>query len=101
MERIVSATDARIRFGELMRWVVESRRPVVVERGGKPHVVVLSVDEYDRLLTGQQEQDDWRQLVRQAREQIQAELGERELPPPEDVIRQMREERDARLLAMR
>ena len=59
------------------------------------------MDEYDRLLTGQQEQDDWRQLVRQAREQIQAELGERELPPPEDVIRQMREERDARLLAMR
>jgi hypothetical protein len=72
-----------------------------VERGGKPHVVVLSVDEYDRLQAGQQEQDDWRQLVRQAREQIQAELGERELPPPEDVIRQMREERDARLLAMR
>jgi prevent-host-death family protein len=101
MERTVSATDARIRFGELMRWVVESQRPVVVERGGKPHVVVLSVDEYDRLLTRQQEQDDWRQLVRQAREQIQAELGERELPPPEDVIRQMREERDARLLAMR
>ena len=101
MERTVSATDARIRFGELMRWVVESQRPVVVERGGKPHVVVLSVDEYDRLQAGQQEQDDWRQLVRQAREQIQAELGGRELPPPEDVIRQMREERDARLLAMR
>jgi len=59
------------------------------------------MDEYDRLLTRQQEQDDWRQLVRQSREQIQAELGECELPPPEDVIRQMREERDARLLAVR
>ena len=59
------------------------------------------MDEYDRLLTRQQEQDDWRQLVRQAREQIQAELGERELPPPEEVIRRMREERDERLLAIR
>jgi hypothetical protein len=59
------------------------------------------MDAYDRLLTRQQEQDDCRQLVRQAREQIQVELGERELPSPEEVIYRMREERDARLLAVR
>ncbi len=97
---MVSATEARVRFGELMRWVVESQKPVIVERGGKPHVVVLSVDKYESLLTGQQEQEDWRELVHQARAQIQAELGGRELPPPEEVIRQMREERDAQLLAL-
>ena len=101
MERTMSATDARIRFGELMRWVVESKRPVVVERGGRPHVVVISVDEYERLVAGRQEGATWRDLVRQARDQIAAELGDRELPPPEDVIRQMREERDAQLLAVR
>jgi prevent-host-death family protein len=101
MERRVSATDARIRFGELMRWVVESQEPVVVERQGQPHVVVLSVDTYERLLAGRQEREDWRELVHQAREQIRAELGERPLPPPEEMIQQMREERDAQLLAVR
>ncbi|HEY63480.1 MAG TPA: type II toxin-antitoxin system Phd/YefM family antitoxin [Caldilineae bacterium] len=101
MRRVVSATEARIRFGELMRWVVENQEPVIVERGGKPHVVVLSIAEYRRLLAGQQAQEDWKALVQQAREQIRAELGERELTPPEEIIRQMREERDAQLLAMR
>jgi prevent-host-death family protein len=101
MERTVSATEARIRFGELMRRVVESQEPIIVERGGKPHVVVLSVDKYEDLLAGQQEQENWRERVQQAREQIRAELGERELTPPEEVLRQMREERDAQLLALR
>ena len=83
-----------------MRWVVESQKPIIVARGGKPHIVVLPIDEYERLRAGQREQDDWRDLVRQAREQIQAELGERELPPPVELLRQMREERDAQLVAL-
>ena len=101
MKRTVSATEARIHFGELMRRVVESQEPIVVERGGKPHVVVLSVDQYEDLLAGQRPQEDWRELVHQAREQIRAELGGSELTPPEEVLRQMREERDAQLLAVR
>ena len=101
IKRTVSATEARIHFGELMRRVVESQEPIIVERGGKPHVVVLSVDQYEDLLAGRQQQENWRELVQQAREQIRAELGERELTPPEEVLRQMREERDAQLLALR
>jgi len=100
MERTMSATDVRVRFGEVMRWVVEKQKPIIVERGGKPHVVVLSVEEYERLRAGRRERDDWRDLVRQAREQMRIELGERVLPPPEEIIRQMREERDAQLVAL-
>ena len=100
MGRVVSATEARIHFGELMRQVVENQEPIIVERGGKSHVVVLSVDEYERLLRGQQQQEDWRELVVQARAQIRDELGERELPPSEEILRQIREERDAQLLAL-
>ena len=96
MESVVSATEARIHFGELMRRVVEGQEAIIVERGGKPQVVVLSVAEYERLGDGQQRQPDWRTLLREAQEQIQAELAGRELrPSTEEVIRQMREERDA------
>ncbi len=55
----------------------------------------------NQLMAEQGEQEDWKELVRQAREQIRAELGERQLPPPEEMIRQLREERDAQLLALR
>ena len=101
MQRTVSATEARVHFGELMRHVVEHQQPVIVEHSGKPHVVVISVEKYERLLTAQKEGEDWRELVRQAREQIQADLGGRDLTPPEEVLREVREERDARLAAMR
>jgi len=101
MERKMSATEARIHFGELMRDVVERQEPVVVERGGKPHVVVISVDEYERLMATQEDQEDWRELVSQAREQVRADLGDRELAPPEAMVREMREERDEQLSGLR
>jgi prevent-host-death family protein len=96
MNRVISATEARVHFGELMRRVAQDEEPVIVERGGKPQAVVLSVDRYKRLLAGQQ-QDDWWALVEQARNLVRADLGDRELPPVEDIIREMREERDAQL----
>ena len=100
MGRVVSATEARIRFGELMRQVVENREAIVVERGGKSHVVVISVEEYERLLRGRQ-QGGWKELVSSARTQIQTDLGGRTLPRPEEIIDQNREERDEHLLDMR
>ena len=100
MDRVVSATEARIRFGELMRQAVENRETIVVERGGKAHVVIMSVEEYERLLK-RQHQGDWRELVHGARAQIQAELGDRTLPRPEDILDQIREGRDEQLLGLR
>jgi prevent-host-death family protein len=101
MERRMSATDARIHLGEPMRHVVETQEPVVVERGGVPHVLVISVDEYERLMAAQEDQEDWRDLVSQAREQVRADLGDPELTPPEEVLRQLRQERDEQRAALR
>jgi len=101
IEQNVTATEARIHFGELMRRVVERRQIVVVERGGKPHVVVISVEEYERLKSAEVTKPDWRTLVDDAQSQIQSELGGRELTSPEEIIRQMREERSAQLADLR
>src|SRR4030042_1950685 len=78
MERVVSATEARIRFGELMRHAVETQEAIIVERGGKSYVVIMSVEEYERLLKRQQ-QDEWKDLVHGARAQIHADLSGRSL----------------------
>src|SRR4030042_5040517 len=99
MERVVSATEARIRFGELMRHAVETQEAIIVERGGKSYVVIMSVEEYERLLKRQQ-QDEWKDLVHGARAQIHADLGGRTLPRPEEILEQVREGRDEQLLAM-
>jgi prevent-host-death family protein len=100
MDRVVSATEARIRFGELMRQAVENHETIIVERGGKSHVVVISVEEYERLCK-QQQRGNWKELVHGARARIQAELGDRTLPRPEEILEQVREDRDEQLLDLR
>jgi len=40
-----------------------------------------------------EQETDWKELVRQAHERIQADLGGRDLPSPEDVLGQLRDER--------
>lgn len=102
MRRVITATDARIRFGELIRRVADSRESVIVERGGKPQVVIISLPEYEQLLEGQQkDSSEWKILVDAARERIRAESTGRKRMPPEEVIARMREDRDDQLVGLR
>ena len=50
--RTLSATDVKNRFGRVLREISKSGGPIVVERGGKPVAVILSVDEYRRSQAG-------------------------------------------------
>ena len=96
MKYTVSATDARIRFGEIMRRA--KKGPVIVERGGKPEGVVISKQEYDQLVSAAPRLD-WRKQLEETHALIRARFGDREIePPPEEIIRQGREERDEQIL---
>ncbi|MCA0431622.1 MAG: type II toxin-antitoxin system Phd/YefM family antitoxin [Proteobacteria bacterium] len=51
--QIMSAKDAKYGFGRLID--IARSEPVTVEKHGRPVVVVLSVEEYDRLRAPQTE----------------------------------------------
>lgn len=101
MEKVVSATEARIHFGQMMRRVTEEKQAIIVERSGQPQIVMISVEAYERLLAASLTRHTWWDQLHQVRERIAADLAGRTLPPVDETIRQMREERDAELLDMR
>lgn len=99
MKKTVSATEARIHFGELMRAAVEQSDTIVVERSGTPQVVILPIAEYDRLCEGREQPEEWEVLLDRAHELIRQRHGDQVMPDAAEVIRLGREERDAELLA--
>jgi len=94
MERRMTATEARVHFGEVLRVVADDGETVVVERDGKPRVVVISIDEYRRLTQDRDVRPHWKILLDEAHDQIRREGNLPLIPPPEDVIREGREIRD-------
>jgi prevent-host-death family protein len=97
----ITATDARVRFGKMLRQVAEEGETVLVERGGQPQVVVMSLGEYDRLSSLEDRQPPWQLLLDEILEEVDRERAGAPLPPAEELIREMREERDAELLGLR
>ena len=94
MLRVISATKARIHFGDVMKQAKIA--PVIVERDGKAEVVVLSKKAYDRLIAAK-ENTDLKKRLEDLHTQIRAEVAGRTLPDPAEVIDQGRKERDEQL----
>ncbi|MGH2530948.1 MAG: type II toxin-antitoxin system Phd/YefM family antitoxin [Thermomicrobiales bacterium] len=99
MQRPMSATEARVRLGEVLRRVTEDEDTVIVEHAGRPEAIAISVSEFERLRSAEPVEVDWWALAQQAREHIAGFLGNRPPPSVDEIIHQMREERDAELLA--
>lgn len=59
MATTYSIAEARNQFAALVRDAEESKQPVQVTRRGQPVAVILSAEEYGRLLTNQQKRDFW------------------------------------------
>jgi prevent-host-death family protein len=91
LDRTVNATEARIRFGEIMREA--QKTPITVVRDGKPEVVIISKQAYDRLVSSLPPRG-WQELVAAVRERVTGDLAERTLPLPDDLLFELREDRD-------
>ncbi|MEJ5311732.1 MAG: type II toxin-antitoxin system Phd/YefM family antitoxin [Anaerolineae bacterium] len=100
MERQMSATQVRVNFGEVLRYVSTKQLPIIVKHTGKPQAVLIAIEEYERLKEASQPTPDWRIALDQALQlgkAIHARRGSEPLPDAAEMIHQMREERDAQL----
>jgi prevent-host-death family protein len=95
MFKTISATKARIHFGDVMKQAKIA--PVIVERDGKAEVVVLSKKTYDQLVDAKK-QANLQKRLELLHAQIRIELKGKKLPDISEIIRQGREERDEQLL---
>ncbi|MCB0102236.1 MAG: type II toxin-antitoxin system Phd/YefM family antitoxin [Anaerolineales bacterium] len=94
MLKTISATKARINFGDVMKQAKIA--PVIVERGGKAEVVVLSKKAYDQLVAAKAHADVQKR-IEALHTKIRAELKGKSLTDISELIRQGREERDDQL----
>jgi len=92
----ITAAEAKERFGELIRDVSEGQEAVLIEKDGEPQAVVISLHEYTRLRdkTPESGEQDWRARIDRLQKRVAEDLGGSPLPPAEEVVRRMREERD-------
>ncbi|MBL8092383.1 MAG: type II toxin-antitoxin system Phd/YefM family antitoxin, partial [Anaerolineales bacterium] len=95
MLKTISATKARIHFGDVMKQAKIA--PVIVERDGKAEVVVLSKKAYDQLVDAKK-QANLQKRLELLHAQIRVELKGKKLTDISEIIRQGREERDEQLL---
>lgn len=102
MPTTVSATEARVRFGAMLRRIAEERATYIVERGGERRVVVLSVEEYEDLVAATRGagRRDALAAAHALGQRVRARRGDAPMRTPEDVIRADREARDLGLAAL-
>ncbi len=101
-KRTISATEARVHFGELLDSVAQNNDVVYVQRAGVPQAVVVPVDVWEQ---SQEEEDPWTaaarrmeaywEYMKKAREARGDEYVEIDV---EEIIRKGREDRDEQLL---
>jgi prevent-host-death family protein len=99
-ERTISATEARVHFGELLDSVVHNLDIVYVERAGVPQVVVVPIGEWKR---HKRKRDPWEGFMEEMEDHwafMEAEwkAGRARDFDAAELIRAGREERDEQLL---
>lgn len=50
MPRTVTATEAKTKFGSIVDWAAESKDDVIVESHGEPRAVIISFEEYQKVI---------------------------------------------------
>jgi prevent-host-death family protein len=97
-ERTVSATEARVHFGELLDGVTKRNDVVFVERAGGAAAVVVSIQEWQRRCQG--ENNPWAGIAEKMEAHwsyMREKYGDSlDRDAVDEILRIAREDRDAR-----
>lgn len=93
MPKILTATEARIHFGELLRTVNTIDDHIVIEKDGRPAAVMMSPDHF-ATLSRRYTPEDILERARQTREMIAQAFAGRPIPDADELIDEGRDDVD-------
>ena len=63
MVKVIKATEAKNRFGEIIKQAYLGEEHVIVKRGGIPVVAIVPIADYERLMVPEEMPDEFAQTV--------------------------------------
>lgn len=63
----ISSTEAQNKFGQVMNDVTQNQTRYIIERRGSPQAVVLSFDDFSRILNDESEQQSINAMLKEVR----------------------------------
>jgi prevent-host-death family protein len=85
MPRTMSATDARVHFGEVIRIVNTSGDHIVVEKDGRRAAIILSPVQFDEL-TRHFDAEEFIERARNSRERVASWFKDQPFPDIDELI---------------
>jgi len=92
MHKHMSATETRVRFGEVLRAVDSGGDYVIVERDGRPIVAIVPIREFDEFWSAKAK--DWLEGARRSREMIAKLYAGKPIPDADELINGGRDDID-------
>ena len=62
----LSATEVKNRFGRVLREIMQTGNPIIVQRGNKPVAVIMSMAEYERVFADELQESEPDALVQKS-----------------------------------
>lgn len=93
MPKVVSASEAKNRFGSMITWTDQSRDEIIVEVHGQPKAVIIAYDEYLKMTQLRETQRRQQLLARleQLRSEVQAQNPEITIEQADEVAQEIRD----------
>jgi prevent-host-death family protein len=63
----ISSTEAQNKFGQVLNDVTQNQSRYIIERRGNPQVVILSFDDFSRILTDELERKNVHAILKEIR----------------------------------